>query len=127
MSQQSTPEVVYRYVETQYAGACDEYGDPIPGDKGPLAIHLCEFLIIKHTKCGVWIEGPKFINLQRNKTFACLTKEEAVVSFLARKTRQIKILSAQLEQAKLARNAMELARGEVNNARDWKWRGLLNG
>jgi len=68
-----------------------------------------KYLIHSFTKCGVWIymsqhaeyQGKlKFINLNCTKKYACKTKEEAIVSFKARKNMQIRILSEQLKTAK---------------------------
>lgn len=61
--------------------------------------------ILKETKCGAWIDvygSKRFVNLNARKQFACRTKEDAKISFLARKTRQFDILSNQLEDIKQA-------------------------
>jgi hypothetical protein len=78
--------------------------------------------VIKETKCGVWIkylernkylydplrfiQGKKFIlekyygNTPTNKRFAWPTKELALISYIARKEKQIAILENQLENAR---------------------------
>lgn len=61
--------------------------------------------IIKRTKCGAWIDywgSKKFVNLEARKRFACLTAEEALKSFQARKRRQISILKHRLAEAEAA-------------------------
>jgi len=68
------------------------------------------YLIHSFTKCGVWIymsqyatyqSKLKFVNMQSKKKYACETKEEALISFKARKNRQIRILNRQIETAKV--------------------------
>jgi len=64
---------------------------------------LEELRIVSTTKNGVWVmvgfNKKKFINLKAKKQYACLTKEEAYLSYQARKRRQIAILQANLEKA----------------------------
>lgn len=72
---------------------------------GEMRISIERFDITKRTKCGVWIDNhgaKKFINQNARKQWACKTKEEAKESFILRKESQIKILSGQLYNAKLA-------------------------
>lgn len=59
--------------------------------------------VIKHTPKGVWIkhwatERGKFILNDSHKQWACPTIEAAQQSYIKRKARQIKILTAQLER-----------------------------
>ena len=64
-----------------------------------------EFPVIKETNCGAWVDiygRKRFVNLQAKKKYACLTVEEALESYHARKKRQIRILKAQLAQAEAA-------------------------
>lgn len=70
---------------------------------------IIKFRVVKATKCGVWIqhqrwdfEPQRFVNLSTRKKYAHPTIEEARQAFRFRKERQVSILSAQLEQAKLA-------------------------
>jgi hypothetical protein len=106
---------LYRYYDVQYSAGIDEWDNDL--GPGRVGISLMEFEIIKETKCGVWIltgycftspnesipkEYQKFVNLNANKKYACRTKEEAKESFIARKKRQIRILSAQIERARKA-------------------------
>jgi hypothetical protein len=78
-------------------------------------IILNSYKVLLETKCGVWIkftkighweDGKKFIlekycgNTSTNKRFAWPTKELALISYIARKEKQIVILENQLENAK---------------------------
>jgi hypothetical protein len=89
----------------------------------PRYLILNSYEVLSETKCGVWIryperdrylyspmkyiQGKKFI-LERsiwyksttNKRFAWPTKDEALVSYIARKEKQIAILENQLENAR---------------------------
>lgn len=111
-----TDKFLYRYREQRYAGSVDECGNCIPRS-GNMRVHLEKYSIVKETKCGVWIDvsyslygvgdivplsNCKFVNLKCRKKYGCLTIEEAKESFIARKNRQIRILSYQLEDAQEA-------------------------
>jgi hypothetical protein len=71
-----------------------------------------EYNITRKTKCGAWINIPyrksRFVLINwdngsiPHKMFACETKEKALISFMARKERQIRILESQLAYAKQA-------------------------
>ena len=94
---------VYRYETKRYAPPLDEFERPM--GEGRAVVELRSFKVLRTTPCGVWIEnytdrGERFINLRSRKQYACSTIEEAQVSFLARKERQILILSKQLKDAK---------------------------
>lgn len=98
-------EQCYRYVEVHYSKGTDEWGDPLPG-RGSVGVTLNSYKVLKHTKCGFWIETifwgsefKKFVNTHANKQFAHLTKKAALESFRRRKIRQISILTAQAEAA----------------------------
>ena len=71
-----------------------------------VSIYRQDFEIIKRTPCGVWIrfgyEVKRFVNLHAKNKFACETPEEALISFRARKKRQISILKTKLEMAEAA-------------------------
>lgn len=96
-------EYLYRYDGICYSAGTDEWGDPLPY-KGRREIYCQEYSIIKRTPCGAWINTwagqHKFVNLNANKRYACLSKEDALTSFIARKKRQIKILSSRIDDAK---------------------------
>jgi hypothetical protein len=108
-----------------YSLGIDEFDNVIPGYY--LRIHLSEYRIIKRTPKGAWIElfpsfgeERKFVLLTARKKFACETKEEALESFLARKTRQIRILEAQLTKA---RACLELIK--TDKEKDYVYGGRL--
>lgn len=71
-----------------------------------ISIVLDIYHVLKLTAKGVWIEeyaGKKrFVLKGARKQFACPTKEDALISFRARKKRQIRILKHQLRRAELA-------------------------
>lgn len=79
------PAVMYRY-----------------SDRG--GVLRCEsFNVIRHTPCGVVVNdwgNERFVRNDSRKRFAHETKEAALASYIARKNRQIRILSCQLEAAK---------------------------
>jgi len=94
---------MYRYQDTCFY--TDEYTSQIN-------IEVITFDVIKETPKGVWIGGTwgyypnyqrkKFVNLEARKKFACETKEEALISFIARKNAQIGILKNQLNRTEEA-------------------------
>lgn len=106
-------EYRYRYEETWYAPGVDEDGSIIRGSSS-VTIHLYRYRVIKHTRCGVWIDrypvfsslpvppglkpnrkDHRFINERARKRYAWPSKELAMSSYLARKARHLKILKAQ--------------------------------
>ena len=101
-------DIWYRYMETQYAAPLDEYERPM--GNGSVQINLTEYHVIKETPKGVWLRHTgflmynwkKFVLLGSRKKFACPTKEEAMVSFIARKRAQIRIYKDRLESAEMA-------------------------
>jgi len=114
---------VYRYIQVNYAAPLDEFENPI--GKGRTAVELREFDIISMTPKGVWIDGDerkKFINMEARRKFACLTKEAALESFIARKERHILIL---LNQAEAAKKALYLAKKQAGLIDNSKERGIL--
>ena len=101
-------EFLYRYrYEKRSVGGID-----VSGDYEHIYYKIdfiCEkFSIVKYTRCGVWIKldyypyKDKFVNLNAKKKYACLTKKEAIESFIKRKNRQIEIPTDQLYHAKKA-------------------------
>lgn len=95
---------LYRYEDVQYAGSLDEYDNIIPGS-GTLRIHLREYLVLRETPKGVWINHhgkEKFVLNRSKKRFAHPTKEEALKSFKRRKKSQLLHLEHQLARAKKA-------------------------
>ena len=102
-------DVLYRYEEVRYSWGLGQYDDPLPGYN--IKIELRELKVIRRTPKGAWIRrwshnlntgGERFVRLTARKQYASNTKEEAMVCFIARKKRQIQILSRQLWQAKEA-------------------------
>ena len=72
---------------------------------GPIEGYMRKYPIIKRTPKGCWIsmdeiENPKkFVLLTARKRYACPTEGEAAESFIARKTRYIRILKANIHDA----------------------------
>lgn len=114
-------EVWYRYEDVQYAAPLDEWENPV--GPGRVAVELRTYRVARHTPKGAWLyhhfyfgSSPaefnrrdcRFVRITDGKMFAHPTREGALASFIARKTRQMKILSAQLRRAALA---LELASG----------------
>ena len=90
----STPELYYRYQELCMVDS-------------RLSLLRMEFPVVRRTPAGVWIDiygRARFILTAARKRYACPTKEEALISYRARKRRQVKILRAQLKQAEQALN-----------------------
>lgn len=86
----------YRYQDEPIAtGYFDECG---------VAIYLRIFAVKKETPCGVWLADEYGVSLNRwvsktsRKKYAFPTKEEAWTSFIARKTKQRRLLFAQLQR-----------------------------
>lgn len=73
---------------------------------GILQIDLREFPVVRHTPKGVQLlideVKTKFVRNSAKRKFAHPTKEEALQRFRDRKETQIKILEAQLKQARQA-------------------------
>ena len=70
-------------------------------------IYKYTYQLIKETAKGYWIDvgypqKGKWVSKTSKKRYAYPTREEAKENFIARKKRQISILSGQLENAKAA-------------------------
>lgn len=81
-------------------------------------LSLREFQVIKETPKGAWIQmtfcgDKRFVRLDARKQYACPTIELARQSFIARKKRQIKILTKQLRNAEEALGFAEEWRAEA--------------
>jgi len=101
----------YRYEDQLYSDGVDQFGDPLPTSH--IKVNLYKYDILSRTEKGIWIrywnaKCKKFILLSAKKKYACLTKEEALESFKARKKRQIRILTSQLNNAK---ESLNIAKG----------------
>jgi len=90
----------YRYEDYLVSAGCDEVGDPI--GPGQVAVRLRQCPIAKYTPKGVRLANGRFILASARKRWACPTRDEALISFLARKTSQIRMLSAQIANANRA-------------------------
>jgi Zn-finger nucleic acid-binding protein len=91
----------YRFDDVMYAPMpSGEYGEWV----GPstLKVELHKYQVVKITPCGVWLDVGKFVKTAARKRFACPTEAEARESFLARKKRQLSILSAQVSRVERA-------------------------
>jgi hypothetical protein len=103
-------EVLHRFEDIVYAPMLDEYEDR--GGYSRVDVIYKTYPITKITPCGAWIDiygRKRFVNLQARKKFACKTKEDAMISFLARKAAQERILSAQLKNVQ---TAISIAKGK---------------
>lgn len=96
-------EFLYRYEEIITAPLLDEHETPI-ANTASLKLYCKQYAIIRRTPKGAWIDMgfgfKKFVKLTAFKRYACSTKEDAWLSFRARKERQIAILSSQLRRAR---------------------------
>ncbi len=95
--------VLYRYRDRQV----DEIRDARPHEAvRSMKLYLDTYPITKFTPCGCWIDlgvgGKKFVNLNAYRKWAHDTREGAMKSFMARKTRQVAILRNQLVAAEAA-------------------------
>ena len=93
----------YRYEIVRYSNGVDEFDDPLPGYS--VAVELRDFIVLRHTLNGVWIEtwsgGKRFVLKRARKRYACPTKKEALDSFIARQQRRISILQSQLKESRI--------------------------
>jgi len=64
------------------------------------------YRVISHTSCGVQLDidykKTRFVLKDAKKKYACSTKEEALISFVARKKRQLAILISQTAHVRAA-------------------------
>lgn len=113
-------EVWFRVEDTTYSAGVDECGDPIPG--GPTRPNLLTVEVLRHTPCGAWVVGPhgecKFVNLSWSKRYALPTVKEAIVSYQARKRRQIQLALATIRMAEEAMAYLD-AKGFYYDERKW--------
>jgi len=107
-------DVLYRYHDTLCAPYLDEFDNP----DGPsrVVVSLETYEILRKTPKGAWVQcfgKDKFVLLAAKKRFACPTKEEALKSFVARKSTQRRILSDKILVAESAiREAKKIAEEE---------------
>lgn len=86
-------EIWYRYEDYGY-----EIG--IFGEPSKALIVLREFEVLRTTPKGVWLKldvcEKRFVLRDATKRYACPTKEEARISFAARKKKQLQILEREI-------------------------------
>jgi len=94
---------MYRFIDTRYSVGDEDYGYSVR-----VTVNIYIFDIIKKTPKGQWIQNesrgikPRFVLNHGRKKYAHRTKEEALLSFIARKKKQIRLLEAQLYNVKVA-------------------------
>lgn len=101
------PTFLYRVEEQRFAGGVDEYGDPIPGDRGPLEVRLRCLEVAKRTPKGWRLRDGAFVMESATKKYANPTIEGAFVDFLARKEKQARIYMARAAEAMQAKHGAE--------------------
>lgn len=102
----------HRIDDVRYAAPADEFGDPTGVGRVELTHH--EYRVISLTPKGAWLDvggSRRFARTCARKRFACSTYEEAIVSFKARKTRQLSILASIVERV---REALSMADGQIS-------------
>lgn len=114
-------DVLWRCEARSYAVCIDpeleRYGST------PLRLEMYWFPVRKRTPKGAWIPGPwcgkRFVRLgETRKKYACNTEAEALESYIARKSRQISILSNRLKDAELGHSMAQNALNELSEARN---------
>ena len=93
-------EYWYRYEDRLCSAGVDEFEFPL----GPaiLQVELRRYRVQKLTPCGARLENGRFVLRAATKRWATPSVKEAEESFIARKNRQIKILSHRLKHAREA-------------------------
>ena len=92
--------VWYRFDGRRYAAPVDEYGDSV--GRGSLELIQWAYPVLRRTPKGVWLNvhgDPRFAYAECRKRFACPTIDEALESFIARKTRQAAIYRSRAQDA----------------------------
>lgn len=113
MTNKEEVEYWWRVEDITYAPTADEYGERRgPGTRD---LHFQSFRVLKHTPKGVWVLRDAFfcvgddfddaprsfvLKAQGGKRLCHPTKEDALVSYIARKERQARILEARLSSAR---------------------------
>ena len=92
----------YRYEDRHYAPHVNEF-DEAEGP-GEVVVELLRFQVVKHTPKGVrlGINRRRLVLHGSHKRYACPTVEEARVSFLARKRKQLRIYRSRCRDAEIA-------------------------
>ena len=106
---------MYRYLDHVYSVGYED-----TGYSTRVEVSLQAFDIIKETSKGQWIQDelcitkPRFVLNHGRKRYAWLTKEEALISFIARKKKQMRLLQSQLKNV---RSALLYVGYKENNAK----------
>ncbi len=97
----------FRFEEQRYAAPLDEFDRP--AGRGRMVLHLRKLKVLRETPKGVQLIGgghgtsnPRLVLHDSHKKFACATREEAWLSFVARKNKQIAIYKARISDAEEA-------------------------
>lgn len=133
-TQPNVGDIWYRYEDRCVSLGTDEWGDSV-GSRVELQCH--ELTVVRLTPKGVWLSrcvyfsklegsepassmrssGARFVCLSSRKQYGSPTKEAALVSYVARKDRQARILQGQLNRVgagrDLARCELAKLQGEV--------------
>lgn len=90
-------DVLWRVEARSYSTIVDAereiYGSTMP------RLEMTWWIVTRRTPKGARLDTGTFVKLTAHKRFACNTPDEAVQSFRARKTKQIRILRDQLSRA----------------------------
>lgn len=108
-------EFAYRFEDAHYALPLDEFDNP---QGSYMQVEIQAFHVYKRTPKGFWISPTlllpnhlqtkgRFVLLEANKHYACLTVEEAKESFIARKKRQQQIHLSRARSAEAAICALQ--------------------
>jgi hypothetical protein len=89
-------DVLFRCEAKRYSVCIDPDADQY-GVTDP-RLEMTWWRVEKRTPKGAWVCG-RFVLLSATKRWACETEEEALASFIARKRKQIRILSHNLSRA----------------------------
>lgn len=99
-------DLLYRYEDVLYAPSLDEFDNPQGSSQ--VVVELRTYKVVRVTPCGVRLDTGRFVNQQRHKQFAHVTKEAALESFISRKKWQARHLNRKLENVEYA---IEMAQG----------------
>lgn len=94
----------YRYEDRHYAPIANADGDFADGP-GSVRVEEVRAVVSRVTPCGVWLEWVGWVKKDATRRRFCPTREEAMESFLARKSRQAGILRRRAADAEMAQTA----------------------
>ena len=101
-------EYYYRAAHINYAPSLDQFDEPM--GQGRVEVVVYHYAVAKHTPKGVRLENGKFVSNTSRRRFANPTREEAIVSYLARKEAEISIYQARIKNIKRAMAVADYAR-----------------